>query len=507
MSIKVLFVYPNYRGMNMLPPAIGLMSAILKNNGHTVRLFDTTYYENIDGSNIDSDASKTERLMARPFNMPKEKVTLMTTDVYEDFEKEVNSFQPELLALSATEDMFPLGIKLLKRVQEYNILTIAGGVFATFAPELVLSYPEVDIVCRGEGEETIRLLCERLSKGKHYNDLPNLFIKNKDGSIRRNPLQMIDMDNNPLIDMSLFEEARYYRPMGGKVWRMFPVETHRGCPFKCNYCNSPVQRSMYKEETGNSFLRRKSFQNIRKELLYYKNVMKAEYLYFWADTFFSWTSREFDEFCEIYEDIRLPFWCQTRPETVEIKKFKKLKDIGCARIAFGLEHGNEEFRRKKLNRRVSNKVIIENLRIVNNVGIPFSVNNIIGFPSETYELAMDTIKLNRQIESSDRNAYAFTPFHGTPLRQECERLGYIEYKDIVKSVVTKGSILDMPQFPKKKVDGLIKVFNMYCNFPESKWTEVKIAEEDTSEGHKKYDELKREYIDQFWSKKTELANT
>ena len=235
--------------------------------------------------------------------------------------------------------------------------------------------------------------------------------------------------------------------------------------------------------------------------------MKAEYLYFWADTFFSWTSREFDEFCEIYEDIRLPFWCQTRPETVEIKKFKKLKDIGCARIAFGLEHGNEEFRRKKLNRRVSNKVIIENLRIVNNVGIPFSVNNIIGFPSETYELAMDTIKLNRQIESSDRNAYAFTPFHGTPLRQECERLGYIEYKDIVKSVVTKGSILDMPQFPKKKVDGLIKVFNMYCNFPESKWTEVKIAEEDTSEGHKKYDELKREYIDQFWSKKTELANT
>ena len=503
MSIKVLFVYPNYRGMNMLPPAIGLMSAILKNNGYTVKLFDTTYYENINGSDIDSDASKSERLMARPFCMPKEKVTLKTTDVFEDFEKEVNSFQPKLLALSATEDMFPLGIKLLKRVQKYNILTIVGGVFATFAPELVLNYPEVDMVCRGEGEETIRLLCERLSKGKHYNDLPNLYIKNKDGSIRRNPLQMIDMDNNPLIDMSLFEEARYYRPMGGKVWRMFPVETHRGCPFKCSYCNSPVQRSMYKDETGNSFLRRKSFQNIRKELLYYKNVMKAEYLYFWADTFFSWTSKEFDEFCEIYEDIRLPFWCQTRPETVEIEKFKKLKDIGCARIAFGLEHGNEEFRRKKLNRRVNNKLIIENLRIVNDVGIPFSVNNIIGFPSETYELAMDTIKLNRHIESTDRNAYAFTPFHGTPLRQECESLGYIEYEDIVKSVVANGSILDMPQFPKKQVDALIKVFNMYCSFPESKWTEIKMAEEDTPEGHKRYEELKRDYIEQFWREKTE----
>ena len=44
--MKVLFVYPNHKGMNMLPPAIGLLSSCLKNNGHNVDLFDTTYYEN-----------------------------------------------------------------------------------------------------------------------------------------------------------------------------------------------------------------------------------------------------------------------------------------------------------------------------------------------------------------------------------------------------------------------------------------------------------------------------
>lgn len=31
--LKVLLVYPNLRGMNMLPPAIGLLSAILKRSG------------------------------------------------------------------------------------------------------------------------------------------------------------------------------------------------------------------------------------------------------------------------------------------------------------------------------------------------------------------------------------------------------------------------------------------------------------------------------------------
>ena len=33
-GIKVLFLYPNTFGMNMLPPAIALFSAILKKEGH-----------------------------------------------------------------------------------------------------------------------------------------------------------------------------------------------------------------------------------------------------------------------------------------------------------------------------------------------------------------------------------------------------------------------------------------------------------------------------------------
>src|SRR3989338_5344177 len=115
MSLKVLLIYPNYRGMNMLPPAIGLLSAVLKRSGFEVRLFDTTYYKYIDGIEYDSDGSKSERLMARPFTMPSE-LTLKSTDCFEDFEKEVESFRPDLLALSATEDMFALGIKLLKKI-------------------------------------------------------------------------------------------------------------------------------------------------------------------------------------------------------------------------------------------------------------------------------------------------------------------------------------------------------------------------------------------------------
>jgi len=395
--------------------------------------------------------------------------------------------------MSATEDMFLLGAKLIRSLGKNRPLTVLGGVFATFAPKLVLSYPEIDIVCRGEGEVALRLLCSRIEKKQSIDDITNLWIRRKDGSIKENPIGMADIDSNPLIDMSIFEEARYYRPMGGRVYRMFPVETNRGCPFNCTYCNSPAQSKLYKDECGQTFLRRKSTKKIYEELKFYKDKMKAEYLYFWADTFFSGTDREFDEFAEVYKDINLPFWCQTRLETVTPQRMKKIRNIGCARMSIGIEHGNEEFRKKMLNRNISNETIIKNCKVINDSGIPFSVNNIMGFPYETYELAFDTIKLNRQIDAIDRNAYQFTPFHGTKLREVCEQLGLIKPTDIAESLVVGRVLINMPQFPADKIKGLVKTFNLYVKFPESRWPEIKKAEGDSKEANAVYEKLKNEF--------------
>lgn len=498
MAFKVMFIYPNLRGMNMLPPAIGLLSAVSKRAGFEVRLFDTTYYLSVGEKEVDSDGSKSDRLMARPFKMP-HKVTYKASNCFEDFRKEVVEFEPNLLALSCTEDMFKLGIKLLSQITDLKIPTIAGGVFPTFAPEFVLKHPEINIVCRGEGENALVELCHRLEKGQKYDDINNLWVKDKSGKVKKNPIQMVDMDKNPLIDMSIFEEARFYRPMGGKVYRMFPVETFRGCPFSCAYCNSPAQGELHLREAGLPYLRRKSFESIRRELKFYKDTMKAEYLYFWADTFLTWASAEFDEFCELYQDINLPFWCQTRIETVTKEKIGKMKAIGCARISFGIEHGNEKFRQKYLRRKISNQMMLRKFKIIEESEIPFSVNNIMGFPHETRELAFDTIRFNRLINSWDRNAYSFTPFKGTPLREECERLGFVKPDDIVESVIVGGSILDMPQFPLIEVNGLVKTFNMYVKFPESRWPEIHEAEKETPEGQKIYEVLKKEFMEQFFS--------
>ena len=41
---KVLLIYPNLEMKNLLPPAVGILTACLRREGFDVDLFDTTYY-------------------------------------------------------------------------------------------------------------------------------------------------------------------------------------------------------------------------------------------------------------------------------------------------------------------------------------------------------------------------------------------------------------------------------------------------------------------------------
>tara|TARA_B100000427_G_C15413767_1_gene553214 strand:- start:131 stop:1009 length:879 start_codon:yes stop_codon:yes gene_type:complete len=255
---------------------------------------------------------------------------------------------------------------------------------------------------------------------------------------------------------------------------------------------------LYKD-VGANFYRKKKMDLVYKELKYFKDVEKVQYNYFWADTFLGMSNKEFDEFCEMYSDIKLPFWIQTRPETVTDYNMKKLKSVGLHRISFGIEHGNEEFRKKILDRRWKNKDIIDKLKIPKIYDIPFSANNITGFPTETKKLAFDTIELNRQIDADNANIYAFVPFHGTPLRKMCEDLGLIKHETITKCL-TAESQLTMPQYPPHEIEEIKKCFSLYVKFPKSRWKEIQRAEKNDKEGNRIYKLLKSEYLEKYMPK-------
>ena len=209
-------------------------------------------------------------------------------------------------------------------------------------------------------------------------------------------------------------------------------------------------------------------------------------------------TKEFDEFCEMYEDIKLPFWIQTRPETVNDYNIKRLSEVGLHRISFGIEHGNEEFRRKILDRRWKNKDIIEALKIPNKYGVKYSCNNITGFPTETKKLAFDTIELNRHLDAANNNITSFVPFHGTPLRRMCEDLGLIS-PETITTCPTAPSQLVMKQYTPQEIEEFMKCFVLYIKFPKSRWKEIERAEKNDNEGKRIYKELKQEFFRKIYA--------
>ena len=488
--MKVLLLYPNIRHESLVPPSIALLSRILKNEGHTVSIFDSTDYE-IDLNLVDADKVKKKNLLV----IPTESIDRESKgNVFAGFRKKVQEFSPDLIAVTSTESTFLLATTLLKAVRDkgHPIPTVLGGVFATFAPAIALRYPEIDMCVVGEGEQTLAALCRAIQHGEDYTSLPGLWTKHR-GEVKKNGFApLADINKNPSdLDVSLFDDHRLYRPMGGKVYRMLSVETHRGCPYTCGFCNSPGQNEMFGMK---SFFRKRSPEKVREEILHYKEKYKIEYVFFWADTFFAYSPAEFDAFIEMYQDIKLPFWCQTRPETVMIKKdrIRQLKDIGLHRISFGLEHGNEKFRKEVVGRAMTNQLLKDAFAVVADSGLPFSVNNIIGFPGETRDLVFDTIEINRFTKAQSMSCSIFMPYQGTALHRLAVKEGYIEDDTICPSN-NDEAIMNMSSLSKPEITGLRSTFPLYVRFPKDRWPEIRLAEAPTEEGRVKLEELRREF--------------
>jgi radical SAM superfamily enzyme YgiQ (UPF0313 family) len=493
-SFKVLLVYPNHMMVNLLPTNIGILTSCLKQNGFEVDLFDTTFYRTAERA---PDEIRVENLQLRKFRLEDFGVRYKANHYLDDFRKKVEECRPDLIGYSVVEDTWVQAVAMMERVGDLKIPTIIGGVFSTLAPQVVAQNPYVDMLCVGEGEYALVNLAYRMWRGEDYVNLPNLWVK-RGGSIVKNPVGApIALDDVPLSDWTLFEKERSYRPMQGKIFRMVPIETDRGCPYTCRFCEAPALVGLYRNETGYHYFRRKSWASVDEEIARYVAQYGAEYIYFNAETFLAMSNKDFDEFIEMYSKFKLPFWMQTRIETLTEDRVQRLQEVNCNRISVGLEHGNEEYRKKIVGKGFSNQEIVDVFQVLDRYSIPITINNIVGFPGETRELIFDTIELNRELGSDSVNAFYFMPYRGTAMRAECEEKGYITEESQTKGVMS-GPIMRMPQLDNDVLLGLVRTFSLYVKFPKEEWPEVRIAERFDEEGNRKFAELSKLYHERIF---------
>jgi len=483
-----------------LPVGIASLSAVLKNHGYEVKIFDTAFYN--DEKQKSQTAVRSNRMVSKEVINEQKYLPINQSTMEDDLRKTITEFNPDLIGLSILEIMYKKSVQISRFIKKNfkNSLIIAGGIFPTLSPKIVFNETSIDMICLGEGESVIVELCKRIANKKDYIDIDGLWINFQEKIYKNNNLKLHNVNDLPYQDYTEFDERLFYKPMQGRMYKMVNIETSRGCTYNCTYCGAPALRSFYKKNSNGRYFRNIRIDKVISQIQFQIKKHDPEFIYFSSESFLSITEKDFDYFINEYSKIGVPFWIQTRIETITEKRLLKLKEIGMHWLSIGLEHGNEKFRKKILKRNYSNKMFKEKMTILEKLEIGASINNIIGFPFENRGLIFDTIDLNRELLKNNPkleiNVFIFTPYRGCSLYDLCKETGLLEDShSISSSTLSSKSILNFSKEFEEDLIGLIRTFNLYVRLPKKYYNKIKIAEQPNEEGNIMLHELKEILID------------
>jgi len=348
--------------------------------------------------------------------------------------------EPDILGFSLTTRQWRRGAYVAGEIRKkLNIPAIAGGHHPTFTPEDVLLAEGFDFVCLGEGEEAVAELLDCLEKGEEIvqGQIENIWVEGANRVEIRPPSE--PLDEIPFLARDLLDEQH------GVVHLI----TQRGCPFPCSFCAAGGMRKLYNNK---GYLRRRTVEDVVRELCQIKDEHPLNYVVFLDDTFTvneAWVR----EFCQAYsEQISVGFSINARVETVSRDIVNCLAKAGCRHIIYGVESGSMRIRHDIMNRPVENHRFVDVFKLTKEAGIMATANYMIGLPGETPDDIEQTLALNKEIEPDDFGYFVFYPYPGTQLFHLCREKGFLPENWLELPANNRQSILDLPHLTKEDIE-------------------------------------------------------
>jgi len=323
-------------------------------------------------------------------------------------------------------------VAALARAAHPPCLVLAGGPHATHLPHHLLErYPQIDLVVRGEGEETMLEIARavaaghlvRPDRGKAPVDgahlqgagaagpphaVAGLSYRSSAGprDTRDRPvIQNLDLLPHPAQDLHL---------VGVEAESQFEfVITSRGCPAACTFCSSP--------EFWGRGLRFRSAAHMIEEVRLLREKHGVVYLSIRDDTFTAHRQRVLD-FCRGLEasDLDLLWDCQSRVNIVDEERLVAMRRAGCTHIQYGVESGSPRML-ERLNKGIGVEEIRRAAALTRKVGLGLSIYLITGIDSETDEDLDSTVRLIEAIRPHDGLVSPLTVYPGTGLYDEARQ--------------------------------------------------------------------------------------
>lgn len=340
-----------------------------------------------------------------------------------ELEDKFRILNPDIIGVTSATLTYLPALEILKAAKTAlpNCTTMIGGPHVTVMDEQTFTESaNVDIVVRGEGEQTMLELAGLVSNGnlKNLSEVAGITFR-KNGQVFRTPDRpfMQDIDALPHPAHKHFEVTKY--KILGKTY--MPIITSRGCPFQCAFC-------LASKMCGRGF-RARSPSKVVDELEWLRDTFGAEAFAFYDDTFTFDVNRAV-AICDEMKarKLGLPWDCRTRVDKVSKELLTKLRSSGCQLIHFGVESGNQQ----TLNTMRKGTTVEQNARAIKwakEAGISVAISLVIGYPGETPEMLKQTIDFIYKTKPDYVYMCEAVPYPGTELYDYAKKLGLELSKD------------------------------------------------------------------------------
>jgi radical SAM superfamily enzyme YgiQ (UPF0313 family) len=303
-----------------------------------------------------------------------------------------------------------------------NVPIVWGGVHVGLLPEQSLQHPLVDVIVRGEGEQSLLDIANILAKGGSFYEAAGISFFDGGKYVATPAAPYLDVSTAPEIPYELVD-INHYMPMFAGRPSLY-MESSRGCPYACTYC--------YNVYFNDRKWRAQSPERVVERVKYVRDKFGVQDIYFVDDDFFINAKRSraiIEGLCGI--DVT---WQVQGSDIVNIGKMdvdflKMLEKSGFRRFTIGIESGSPRMR-KLMKKEGAVDDIVKTFERLAQFDFAIYGSFISNFPGETLDdikLTLQLIERLHQVNPRFMNSpiYHYTPYPGTPMYDQAVAAGFV----------------------------------------------------------------------------------
>ena len=346
---------------------------------------------------------------------------------FKDVEARLKALKPALVGISSKTFNILAGYKIANLVKSISakILVVFGGPHPTALVEQTMSEcADIDAIVRGEGEETLLAIANRLRTGYQFPedvfaDIPGVTYVDRGHNLIHNSERapISDLDSLPFPDFSLYDFKKFgkvYDTFSGRFESEISIFASRGCPFNCSFCMPLLGRKW----------RSRSPENVVAEVEHHWRNFGLRRIVF-NDSTFGVNRQWFQELCRLLKNSGLHkkiHWAfETRADLASLEMFEEAVDAGAFAVFFGFESGSDQILAKN-GKEITRADILKAVTLARQAKVPtVSGSFIIGLPYETKETLRETKDLIAELALDFVGVNIVSIYPGTKLWDMVER--------------------------------------------------------------------------------------